>query len=143
MITANYDDLQEGDAAAIQAAEQNLREVFTDKYKRDWKDEKGLTTTKKGDTESFRGEANSIIFGHLSEGLDPNTPSGAETMKRRIRGYLKLVKDPTYKENVAAAYEMVIPETVSKSELAYIDLIEDSTWSETFLTRIFCRIYWY
>ena len=135
MITANYDDLQEGDAAAIQAAEQNLREVFTDKYKRDWKDEKGLTTTKKGDTESFRGEANSIIFGHLSEGLDPNTPSGAETMKRRIRGYLKLVKDPTYKENVAAAYEMVIPETVSKSELAYIDLIEDSTWSETFLTQ--------
>ena len=135
MITANYDDLQEGDAAAIQAAEQNLREVFTEKYKREWKDEKGLTTTKKGDTESFRGEANSIVLSHLSEGLDPNTPSGAEAMKRRIRGYLKLVKDPAYKENVAAAYEMVIPETAFKSELAYIDLIEDSTWNETFLTQ--------
>ena len=135
MITANYDDLQEGDAAAIQAAEQNLREVFTEKYKREWKDEKGLTTTKKGDTESFRGEANSIIFSHLSQGLDSNTPSGAEAMKRRIKGYLKLVKDPAYKENVAAAYEVVIPETSFKSELAYIDLIEDSTWDETFLTQ--------
>jgi len=135
-ITANYDFLQPGDNEALELAEKELRETMIKDHGREWKDEKGFVSPeKRGGTEGFRNQANEIVIRNLSQGLDGNTSEGAEALKRRIRGFTKLVNNETYQKNISKAYEKQVPQTFFGSELAYIDLVSDSSFNETQLVQ--------
>ena len=135
-ITANYDFLKPGDNEALELAEKELRETMIKDHGREWKDEKGFVSPeKRGGTEGFRNQANEIVIRNLSQGLDGNTSEGAEALKRRIRGFTKLVNNKTYQKNISKAYEKQVPQTFFGSELAYIDLVSDTSFNETQLVQ--------
>ena len=135
-LTANYDFLKPGDNEALELAEKELRETMIKDHGREWKDEKGFVSPeKRGGTEGFRNQANEIVIRNLSQGLDGNTSEGAEALKRRIRGFTKLVNNKTYQKNISKAYEKQVPQTFLGSELAYIDLVSDASFNETQLVQ--------